>query len=140
MKDKIDEIRFLESVENWEEAIREVGKSLLEKGCIYDSYIEAMIKNVIDNGAYIVIVPGLAMPHARPECGVIKNGMAILKLETPVMFPDNQSVNLLISFAAIDADEHMKLMSKLADVLMQESTVEKLLNANSEEEILNILQ
>ncbi|MDD3404207.1 MAG: PTS sugar transporter subunit IIA, partial [Hespellia sp.] len=59
-------IRFEEEMSDWKEAIRLVAQPLLENGCIEERYIDAMIRNVIENGPYIIIMPGLAMPHARP--------------------------------------------------------------------------
>lgn len=39
------------------------------KGIIEESYVQAMIQNVLDNGNYIILLPLVAMPHARPEFG-----------------------------------------------------------------------
>ena len=49
-----------------------------------------MIKNVIENGTYIIILPGLAIPHTRPEHGAIKTGASVLKINEGVLFPDNK--------------------------------------------------
>lgn len=50
-----------------------IGGELLEKsGAIEPRYIDAMINTVKEIGPYIVIAPGIAMPHARPEAGAKK--------------------------------------------------------------------
>lgn len=51
-------------------------RSFIKKGNITPKYIQDMIDNVNKNGPYIVIVPGIAMPHARNEGGVIKTGIS----------------------------------------------------------------
>lgn len=44
----------------------------MNNGCIKESYIDAMVNTVKNMGPYIVIAPGIAMPHAAPEDGVLK--------------------------------------------------------------------
>ena len=46
------------------------------------TYTEAMIDVVRDMGPYIVLAPGLAMPHARPEMGAKQVGTALVTLES----------------------------------------------------------
>ena len=61
--------KFVETVGSWQEAIRLGAKPLLAQGIIEEAYIDAMIQNVLDNGNYIILLPQVAMPHARPEAG-----------------------------------------------------------------------
>ena len=42
---------------------------MVDAGFTEPTYTEAMIDVVRDMGPYIVLAPGLAMPHARPEMG-----------------------------------------------------------------------
>lgn len=133
-------IDFKESVADWKEAINLVGQPLLEKGCVDKQYIEAMVQNVIDNGPYIIMVPGFAMPHARPEYGALSNGVSVLKLDQPVLFPEEQDVSLIIAFAASDADAHIEVMSKLSEVLINDQIMDRLFATRSAEYILEVLQ
>ena len=82
-----DRIYFEERMDSWEDAIKTAASPLLDQGFIKAEYIDAMIDNVNKNGAYMIIVPGFAMPHARPECGAVKTGMSVLHLKEPVVFP-----------------------------------------------------
>ncbi|MDD2980938.1 MAG: PTS sugar transporter subunit IIA [Hespellia sp.] len=133
-------ICFKDSVSDWREAIRLVAQPLLEKGCIKESYIDAMIQNVIDNGPYIIIMPGFAMPHARPECGALKNGMSVLKLKEAVQFPGDEDVQVLVSFSGVDPEEHLNMISKLAETLMEDEMVDKLFAAETESELLEVIE
>ncbi len=49
---------------------------------------------VAKNSAHIVIAPGIALPHARPEDGVIDSTVAVVRLAEPVNFgnEDNDPV------------------------------------------------
>lgn len=132
-------IRFEEAVSDWKDAVRLVAQPLLEQGCIKESYIDAMIQNVIENGSYIIIVPGFAMPHARPECGAVKNGMSVLKVKEPVLFPGSEEVTVLVSFAGADQEEHLNMISTLSEVLIDEEETDKLFAAETEAELLEVL-
>ncbi|RDY70627.1 PTS sugar transporter subunit IIA [Halobacillus sp. SY10] len=133
-------IHFLKSVNSWEEAITESAAPLLDDGSITPEYVEDMIENVHKNGPYIVIVPGIAMPHAKNEGGVVKTGISLLKLEEAVPFPENKKVNLLFTLAAEDTSGHLDLISDLSSLLIEDEVREKLEQANSEKEILDLLQ
>lgn len=67
INDQVVEVNV--EVKNWEEAVRLGGKLLEEDGAVEHSYIDAMVDTVKNMGPYIVIAPGIAMPHARPEAG-----------------------------------------------------------------------
>ncbi|MDD3404122.1 MAG: PTS sugar transporter subunit IIA, partial [Hespellia sp.] len=129
-----------EEMSDWKEAIRLVAQPLLENGCIEERYIDAMIRNVIENGPYMIIMPGFAMPHARPECGALKNGMSVLKLEKPVKFPGDEDVQVLVSFSGVDPEEHLNMISRLAETLMEDEMIEKLFAATTESELREVIE
>ncbi|MDR2183163.1 MAG: PTS sugar transporter subunit IIA, partial [Clostridiales bacterium] len=62
---------------SWQEAIRVVGRIMLEVGSIKEGYIQAMIDAVEELGPYIVIAPHMAIPHAAARENVLKNYMVI---------------------------------------------------------------
>ena len=66
-----NKIQFLDRVTSWEESLRISAQPLLENGFVQESYIEAIVDNVIQNGNYIILLPEIAMPHARREYGAI---------------------------------------------------------------------
>ncbi|MDD3361194.1 MAG: PTS sugar transporter subunit IIA [Hespellia sp.] len=133
-------IRIKDKVSSWEEAIREAAQPLLEDGCIHESYIDAMIENVIQNGPYMVLIPGFALPHARPEMGVEKTGISCLKLNESVLFPENMEVKVVMALAAGDANTHIDALTELTDLLMDDDRMEEFFNSQTESEILGILK
>ena len=111
---------------------------------VENEYVEAVIECVNKYGPYIVIVPGIAMPHST-EGAVGCNGTAIsfMKVEEEVDFdpedPDKKA-KLFFSLAAIDHDQHIQNIQSLMDTLMNEDIVEALMNAKTKgdlEEIAN---
>lgn len=74
-----------ETPQDWREALRIASENLKEKEIITDAYINEIIKNVEVNGAYIVIVPGVVMPHALATGpGVLGTGIGFAKFSEMV--------------------------------------------------------
>ena len=87
-------------------------------------------------GPYYVIAPQIAIPHARPEQGVIKKAMSILLLKEPIKFSeDGFEVRLLIALAATDSQSHLESLVTLSNLLSDESTLASMLQASSNEEL-----
>ena len=132
-------IQVINEAKSWEDAINIAAKPLLEGGNIKEEYINSMVENVVKNGPYIVIMPGVAIPHARPECGVINTGISLLKLKNSIKFPKDKDVELLIVLAANDNDMHLEIISKLTDILMDDDIFENIMKSNDREEIVRCL-
>ncbi|WP_319371504.1 PTS sugar transporter subunit IIA [uncultured Ilyobacter sp.] len=133
------QIKIKERVKDWEEAVRLSASSLLENNKIEQRYIDCMVNNIVENGPYMIILPGVAMPHSRPEDGVIATGLSLLKLNEEVSFPEDNRVKLVFSLAAGDSDSHMDTIMSLCDLFEDETKIEALNNATSIEEILEII-
>ncbi|WP_312227547.1 PTS sugar transporter subunit IIA [Pseudescherichia sp.] len=136
-----EKIQYVESVADWKEAIQIAGLPLLNEGAISQSYIEAIIRLKEEVGPYFVIAPRIAMPHARPEEGAQALGLSVVKLAKPVVFnaDENDPVDTLFMFAAPDSNSHIEMISQLAELLSDESEMEKVFNARSKEELNAIL-
>lgn len=124
------------------EAVREAGELLMKNGIVKSSYIEGMLKNIEVNGTYIVILPGIAMPHSSPENGALKIGFSLVTLKETVKFghPTNDPVRLIIGLSATDHQSHLKALSELVDLLSCQKTVDKIITANTSEEIYSIIE
>lgn len=135
-----EHINFMESVEDWKEAIRVAAKPLLDSNRITEKYIEAMIRGVEEFGPYVVIAPMIAMPHARPEFGSIKPGISVLKLKKPISFTsdDENLASVIIVISTKENEAHLEMISELALILSNQQNYQKLINANSASEITEI--
>ncbi|MET3505417.1 BglG family transcription antiterminator [Halalkalibacter oceani] len=136
-----DKIQFAESANSWQEALQMAAAPLLADQSISQGYIDTMIENVHQMGPYIVIAPGIALPHARPEAGVNKLGMSFLQLRQSCSFSEKaeHQVSLLFVLAAIDNDTHLTALSQLSKMLSDRDNIEKLQTAQSADEVLPII-
>lgn len=124
----------------WQEAVNISTQYLEDKGYVTAEYVKAIIQSTVDNGPYYVLCPGIAMPHARPEAGVLKTGLGIHVFTNPVDFgSDLGPANVLLTLAATDPDTHILLVQALCEFLGEEENMTKLAAATSKEEILNLL-
>lgn len=125
---------------DWEDAIRIVGKLYEQQGIASMEYAEAMINGVKEFGPYMVLTPGVAMPHAKSAAGVKRAGTAVVTLKNPVEFGSeaNDPVDVLISFAAGDKSGHIKMIQALAGVLGNQELLDKARAAQSDEELKEV--
>jgi PTS system ascorbate-specific IIA component len=125
------------SVDTWEEAVRHAGRLLVRSGAAREPYIEAMVLLTKELGPYIVITPGIAIPHARPEEGAERVGFAVVQLDPPIPFgnPDNDPVSLVIGFCSPGADAHVELLMEIARIISQEDFLETAKMATTSDEL-----
>lgn len=121
-----------ETPQDWREALRIASENLKEKGIITDAYINEIIKNVEVNGAYIVIVPGVVMPHALATGpGVLGTGIGFAKFSEMVSFeagnPEKQG-KLFFTLAAKNEEQHLENIQNLMTLLMTDAMIEALSN------------
>ena len=67
-----DNIIILESIDDWKQSIKAASKPLVDKKNVLEKYVEIMINDIEKLGFYVVLREGAAMPHSRPENGVLK--------------------------------------------------------------------
>lgn len=128
--------------DNWRTAVETSGKLLVDSGAVEERYVGAMLRTVEELGAYAVIAPGVAIPHARPEDGARRVGLSLVVLSDPVEFgsKENDPVDLLFGFSTTDADAHVELLGSLADFIENSESLEALRRAQSVDEALEIVK
>ena len=134
---------FHEGFNNWEEAVEASCKPLIEDGAIDHDYVDAIIGNVKKYGPYIVIAPDICIPHAQEGVvGVNETAVCFMRSKNPVHFSDDpdQDARLFFVLASTDNNVHLENLSKLVGLIEDESTVEKLIEANSVEDLKAILE
>lgn len=103
---------------NWQEAIKIGTDLLVASGAIEPRYYDTIIKSVQELGPYIIIAPGLAMPHARPEDGVNRTAFALVTLVEPVTFAgESEPVAVFVTLAGSNSDEHMQGLMEVTTIL-----------------------
>ncbi len=137
----IERIALNVQAKDWEESIRAVGKLMVDTGVVEDRYIDGMIATTKELGAYIVIAPGVAIPHSRPEDGVISTCLAFARLSPPVNFGNkaNDPVHILFAIGALDHTQHVDALKQIAELLSDQIKFEKLLEADTVKAVTAIL-
>lgn len=134
----LDRIQCCAAPASWQDALRLAARPLLDCGAILPAYAEEMIHTVEAHGPYIVVDDGFALPHARPEAGVIRPCMALTILDAPIDMR-GQSVQVLLALAAVDNTAHLDAMRELAELIWSGCTAEVLAKAKTPEEAMAII-
>lgn len=136
-----ENIQIVDSVSDWKQAITLSARPLLAKNAITEGYIDAIFNSHQQLGPYYVLAPGLAMPHARPEQGAIKNGLSLLHIKQGVSFDadENDPIYVVIMLCALSGDEHINMITALADIFSDDERLSALLNAASMEAIQTVI-
>lgn len=134
-------IQIVDSVSDWRQALTISAEPLLADKSINEHYIEAIFRSHEELGPYYVLAPGLAMPHARPEQGAKKNGLSLLHIKEGVSFDadENDPIYVVIMLCAVSGDEHIRMITALAEIFCDEARLESLLNASTIEEINSVI-
>lgn len=129
---------------DWKDAIRKSAEPLLFKGYIEERYVDAMIENVLENGSYIVISKGFALPHEGFELGSKKVGMNMIRLKEPVVIEDEdgdrEEVRFFCCLSTVDHKKHIKAFFHLVNMLTNQRFKEELWNAESPRETAAIIK
>lgn len=133
-------IRIIDSVDSWEDGIREAIAPLLSKGAVEARYADKVIANINELGAYMVLTDGVIMPHARPEDGVLETSMALLRVDQGVAFPEqDHPVHLFFALAATDGSTHLDAIVALATLLESEENITALMNSATVDDMYKLI-
>lgn len=133
---KKENVQICDAAADWRDAIRIAVKPLEEHGYVEARYKEEIISNVEKMGPYIVIADNIALPHARPEQGVLKTQVGVTLFRKNVVFEGkDMPARLFVTLAAKDSNSHLDVLMKISELLSDESTVEKILQSPDTEEL-----
>lgn len=136
-----DNIQLNLVADNWEEAIRLSAMPLLRNNDITEEYIDAMIDNINNLGAYIVVDDGIAIPHARPDNYVKNFGITINTFKTPITIGSHNNITIFITIASINNENHIELITQIMKLIEDESFIELLCKLDvDKKEIIKILK
>ena len=127
---------------DWRDAVRRSAEKLVERGYIESRYIDAMIANIEENGPYIVLSKGFAVPHEGLEAGSIRVGMYMIRLKTPVPFGAEEldPVEFVCCLSAVDHKTHLKAFFNLVNMLHNGEFKEMLHRCRTPEEAAAIVE
>ena len=144
MRDAVDRrsVAVKAEADSWQAAVELCGELLVAAEVVEERYGPAMIRTVEELGPYVAVAPGVAIPHARPEDGVLKMGISLAVLQNPVEFgsEENDPVDLLFGFASPDKDSHVDTIRDLVSFIQNAENLEALRTAETADEALRILK
>jgi len=131
---------FAQEAASWQDSIKISCKALEDAGIVGEKYADEIIKCVTESGPYIVLMPGIALPHSI-ENSPNAHGTAIsfTKLSQAVSFDhkdSEKSASVFFTLAATDNELHLKNMRKLFKMLTNEELCADLQKVSSREDLL----
>lgn len=133
----LDSIRLGLASCDRESAIRAAGRVLVEKGCVDESYIDAMVERDALTSVYMGM--GVAIPHGTGEAkeAVKETGVVVLQYPDGVDWGDEKA-HLLFGIAG-KGDEHLTVLSNLVNVISDEAVLEKMRTCDDPQWMLDML-
>jgi len=120
------------------DAIRKAGELLVKTGCVLPEYVDGMLKR--EESMSTSLGNGVAIPHGVYENRdhILQTGISVLQLIEPVDWDDDEKVYMVIGIAAT-ADEHVGVLSNLADVIDNEESLAELLKTDDPDIVVKYL-
>lgn len=120
------------------DAIRQAGKLLVETGCVLPQYVDGMLAR--EQSMSTSLGNGVAIPHGIYENRdhILKTGICVLQLPQGVEWEDGETVYLVIGIAA-SGDEHVGVLSNLAEAVEDENCLNEMIHTTDPEVILRYL-
>lgn len=121
-----------------QDAIRKAGDLLVQSGCVLPEYIDGMLKR--EESMSTSLGNGVAIPHGVYENRdhILKTGISVLQLTNGVDWDEDEKIYLVIGIAAA-GDEHVGVLSNLAEVIDNEDTLAELLKTADPDVIIKYL-
>lgn len=129
------------SVDDWRAAVRTAGAALTASGAARAGYADEMVRMIDEHGPYVVIAPGLALAHARPDDQVLRTGLAVVTLASPVSFghPHNDPVRVVLGLAVDSVGGHLESIADLANVFNDARVIGVLADASTPDEVRRLM-
>jgi phosphocarrier protein FPr len=107
------------------DAIRQVGRLLVDSGQMKPDYINSMMAR--EQVANTFLGNGIAIPHGLPKDRdlILETGIAVLQVPNGVTWNPGETVHLVVGIAA-KSDEHLEILANLTHLLSDETAVQQL--------------
>ena len=134
-------IKLQATAVNKEDAIRQAGALLVESGCVAAPYVEGMLARETTMSTYLG--NGVSIPHGQYEDRehIKQTGISVLQVPAGVTWDDDDEDELayLIIGIAANSDEHMTVLSNLAEAIEDPDMAKELAQTTNADLIMNCL-
>ncbi|WP_437625546.1 phosphoenolpyruvate--protein phosphotransferase [Sorangium sp. So ce1151] len=123
---------------NKAEAIRTVGRAMVESGFIEPGYIDSMLQR--EQVAATYLGSGIAIPHGLPAARhlVRATGIVVVQFPDGVAWADGERARVAVGIAA-RSDEHLQVLANLTGVLGDASAADRLARTSDPGEVIAAL-
>ena len=128
-------IKVVNSVRNWQEAMEISGKILVDNGYADWEYVESVMDMVYKHGTYMVLKKNFILGHGNYLEKVKRAGLSFLYIKDGVEFPENHFINCVITLCSRDKKEHTFGLLELHRVIENCDLYRKISGKNSGFEI-----
>jgi mannitol/fructose-specific phosphotransferase system IIA component len=121
------------------DAIRQAGRLLVQTGCVTPEYIDGMLGREQSMSTYLG--SGVSIPHGLFENRehILKTGISVLQLPAGVEWDEGEEKAYLVIGIAASSDEHVSVLSSLAEAIEDEEVTRLLIETTDPEIILKYL-
>ena len=119
------------------EAIQEAGQILVDAGAVSPAYVDAMFEREKSVSTYMGNY--LAIPHGTNESKdtITRSALSVVRYDPPIDWDGNE-VRFAVGVAGVEGG-HLEILNKIAIVFSDTDEVDRLIAAQSAEEIYEIL-
>lgn len=134
----LERIRLQAEAVDKADAIRMAGELLVQSGCVLPAYVDGMLAREATMSTYLG--NGVAIPHGTYDNrdDIVQTGISVLQLPRGVVWEEGETAHLIIGIAAA-SDEHVGVLSALAEVVEDEALTEQLWRTTDPQLILDQL-
>lgn len=137
----LDRVLLGATASSKEDAIRQVGQVLVQAECVKPAYVDGMLTRESTMSTYLG--NGVAIPHGMHEnhSDVNVTGLAVVQFPAGIPWDEDDEDELayiVIGIAAV-GDEHMSILSNLAEIIEDEEMSEKLAQSDDAQFVFDTL-
>lgn len=137
----LETIRLDAPASSKEEAIKMAGELLVKAGHVAPAYVEGMLAREQTMSTYIG--NGVAIPHGQfdDKASIHSTGISVVQFPNGITWDEDEDDELayLVIGIAATADEHVGVLSNLAEVLEEPEDAERLATTTDPNEIIERL-
>lgn len=134
-------IQFNVKARTWQESIRKSSKLLLDEGYIESRYVDSIIRKIEENGPYMVLAKGFAVPHAGVNDGGLKTAFSLIKLSESVDFHSELGrVRYVCCLSVTDMYSHLRAFFSLVNLLQNKEFSNELDHCNEPMELHRLIR
>ena len=133
----LSQIKVPGSATSKDDAIREAGQILVDAGAVTPAYVDAMFEREKSVSTYMGNY--LAIPHGTNESKdtITRSALSVVRYDRPIDWDGNE-VRFSVGVAGVEGG-HLEILNKIAIVFSDTDEVEKLIAAQSAQEVYELL-